>query len=59
MSRKEWPLYEVFIRSRNGLNHMHVGSVHAPDPKMALENARDIKSYLREELKKILPELVV
>jgi phosphotransferase system enzyme I (PtsI) len=26
---------------------------------MALENARDIKNYLREELKKILPELVV
>jgi phosphotransferase system enzyme I (PtsI) len=25
---------------------------------MALENARDIKNYLREELKKILPELV-
>lgn len=41
MSRKEWPLYEVFIRSRNGLNHKHVGSVHAPDPQMALENARD------------------
>ncbi|MGD9720465.1 MAG: phosphoenolpyruvate--protein phosphotransferase [Pirellulales bacterium] len=26
---------------------------------MTLENARDIKSYLREELKRILPELVV
>jgi phosphotransferase system enzyme I (PtsI) len=26
---------------------------------MTLENARDIKSYLREELKKVLPELVV
>ncbi len=26
---------------------------------MALENARDIKSYLREEVKKILPEMVV
>jgi phosphotransferase system enzyme I (PtsI) len=25
---------------------------------MSLENARDIKNYLREELKKILPELV-
>jgi phosphotransferase system enzyme I (PtsI) len=25
---------------------------------MTLENARDIKSYLREELKKLLPELV-
>ena len=26
---------------------------------MSMENARDIKNYLREELKKILPELVV
>jgi phosphotransferase system enzyme I (PtsI) len=26
---------------------------------MAMENSRDIKNYLREELKKILPELVV
>ena len=25
---------------------------------MAMENARDIKNYLREELGKILPELV-
>ena len=41
MSRKEWPLYEVFIRSGNGLNLLHVGRVHAPDPKLALENARD------------------
>lgn len=29
------------------------------DKVMTIENARDIKSYLREELKKILPELVV
>lgn len=41
LSRKEWPLYEVFVRSRNGLSHKHVGSVHAPDPEMALINARD------------------
>lgn len=40
-NRKEWPLYEVFIRSRNGLSHQHVGSLHAPDPEMALINARD------------------
>ena len=26
---------------------------------LTMENARDIKNYLREELKKILPELVV
>ena len=42
MSKKEWPLYEVFIRSKNGLNHKHAGSLHAADPEMALENARDV-----------------
>ena len=40
MSR-DWPLWEVFIRSRNGLAHKHVGSVHAADAQMALEHARD------------------
>ena len=38
----EWPLFEVFIRSRNGLSHKHVGSLHAADSEMALENARDV-----------------
>jgi ring-1,2-phenylacetyl-CoA epoxidase subunit PaaB len=38
----EWPLWEVFIRSKNGLSHKHAGSVHAADARMALENARDV-----------------
>lgn len=38
----EWSLYEVFVRSKHGLNHKHVGSVHAADDRMALENARDL-----------------
>lgn len=37
-----WPLYEVFVRARAGLEHKHVGSVHAADPAMALEHARDL-----------------
>ena len=36
---KNWPLYEVFIRPRNGLDHKHAGSLHAADAAMALENA--------------------
>jgi len=36
-----WPLWEIFIRSKNGLQHKHVGSLHAPNATMALENARD------------------
>ncbi len=37
-----WPLWEVFIRSRNGLSHKHMGSLHASDAAMAIENARDV-----------------
>ena len=37
-----WPLWEVFIRSRQGLDHKHAGSLHAADAQMALENARDV-----------------
>jgi ring-1,2-phenylacetyl-CoA epoxidase subunit PaaB len=38
---KEWPLWEVFVRAKNGLAHKHVGSVHAADSRMAVEAARD------------------
>lgn len=42
MIQKQWPLYEVFIRSKGGLDHKHVGSVHAADASMAVEHARDV-----------------
>ncbi len=38
----DWPLWEVFIRSKQGLDHKHVGSLHASDAQMAIENARDV-----------------
>jgi ring-1,2-phenylacetyl-CoA epoxidase subunit PaaB len=38
----EWPLWEVFIRSKQGLDHKHAGSLHAADATMAIENARDV-----------------
>ena len=41
-SRRDWPLWEVFVRAKRGLSHQHVGSLHAPDATMALRNARDI-----------------
>ena len=41
MNQAHWPLYEVFVRSKQGLAHRHVGSLHAADDQMALENARD------------------
>jgi ring-1,2-phenylacetyl-CoA epoxidase subunit PaaB len=36
------PLWEVFIRSRNGLHHQHVGSLHAEGAEQAVDNARDV-----------------
>lgn len=36
------PLWEVFIRSRRGLEHKHVGSLHAADPEQAIQFARDV-----------------
>ncbi len=36
------PLWEVFVRPRNGMSHKHVGSVHAEDERLALLAARDV-----------------
>jgi ring-1,2-phenylacetyl-CoA epoxidase subunit PaaB len=44
----DWPLWEVFIRSRQGLDHKHAGSLHASDPAMAIENARDVYTRRQE-----------
>jgi len=44
----EWPIFEIFIRSKNGLEHRHVGSLHAADAIMAMENARDVYTRRQE-----------
>ena len=41
-------LWEVFVRSKRGLSHNHVGSLHAPDAEMALRNARDVYTRRQE-----------
>jgi ring-1,2-phenylacetyl-CoA epoxidase subunit PaaB len=46
--RVEWPLWEVFIRSKQGLDHKHAGSLHAADAQMAIENARDVYTRRQE-----------
>lgn len=46
MSQSE--LYEVFIRAKAGLSHQHVGSLHATDDEMALQNARDLYTRRNE-----------
>jgi ring-1,2-phenylacetyl-CoA epoxidase subunit PaaB len=50
MTEPNIPLWEVFIRSRTGLSHRHVGSVHAADAEMALQNARDVYTRRGEGL---------
>jgi len=47
-ARSEWPLYEVFLRGKRGLNHVHVGSLHAADATMALHHARDLYTRRNE-----------
>ena len=37
----------MFIRARSGLEHKHVGSIHAADDRMAIEHARD--TYTRRQ----------
>ena len=43
-----WELWEVFVRPKRGLNHVHVGSLHAADAETALRNARDVYTRRNE-----------
>ncbi|HWP10363.1 MAG TPA: 1,2-phenylacetyl-CoA epoxidase subunit PaaB [Ramlibacter sp.] len=45
---RDWPLWEVFVRSRQGLEHKHCGSLHAADAKQALQMARDVYTRRQE-----------
>ena len=45
---REWPLWEVFIRSKQGLEHKHCGSLHAVDAQQALQMARDVYTRRQE-----------
>ena len=45
---REWPLWEVFVRSKSGLDHKHCGSLHASDAKMAIQMARDVYTRRQE-----------
>jgi ring-1,2-phenylacetyl-CoA epoxidase subunit PaaB len=48
VTEAEWPLFEVFVRGRQALSHVHVGSLHAADEQMALSNARDVYTRRNE-----------
>ena len=45
---KEWPLWEVFVRSKQGIEHKHCGSLHASDAQHALQMARDVYTRRQE-----------
>ena len=45
---KEWPLWEVFVRSKQGIEHKHCGSLHAADAQQALHMARDVYTRRQE-----------
>ena len=44
----EWLLWEVFVRTKAGLDHKHCGSLHAADPKLAIQLARDVYTRRQE-----------
>ena len=44
----EWPLYEVFVRPKAGLDHKHCGSLHAADATMAIQLAREVYTRRQE-----------
>jgi len=38
----DWPLYEVFVRGKRGLNHVHAGSLRATDDRDAVRRALEV-----------------
>jgi ring-1,2-phenylacetyl-CoA epoxidase subunit PaaB len=38
----DWPLYEVFVRGKRGLNHVHAGSIRAADAADALRRGTTV-----------------
>ena len=45
---KEWPLWEVFVRSKQGIEHKHCSSLHSADAQQALHMARDVYTRRQE-----------
>ena len=45
---RDWPLWDVFVRSNLGLEHKHCGSLHASDAEHALQMARDVYTRRQE-----------
>ena len=48
MNKKELTIWEVFIQPKTGAHFQHMGSVHASDKEMALQNARELYTRRQE-----------
>ena len=48
MSKSQLPVWEVFVQPKSGASFHHVGSLHAIDKEMALQNARDLYTRRNE-----------
>ena len=48
MNNDELDLWEVFLRSARGIEHKHVGSLHAANAEHAMESARDVYTRRQE-----------
>ena len=48
MSKIELTIWEVFIQPKTGAHFQHMGSVHASDKEMALQNARELYTRRQE-----------
>ena len=48
MGREGFELWEVFLRGARGIDHKHVGSLHASDADHAMEAARDVYTRRQE-----------
>ena len=48
MSKATLQVWEVFIQPKTGVHFQHMGSVHASDKEMALQNARELYTRRQE-----------
>ncbi len=48
MGKQGFELWEVFLRGSRGIDHKHVGSLHASDASHAMEAARDVYTRRQE-----------
>jgi ring-1,2-phenylacetyl-CoA epoxidase subunit PaaB len=48
MNKTIMQVWEVFLQPKTGAQFQHVGSIHATDKEMALQNARDVYTRRQE-----------